>query len=135
MSWVTWLPKSRMSIRSWPEAAAGAVMPPPCSTEPAPAASGRPGRASALRRRRGGGEQDVDRVPEIGHLLHLAAGETDGFVRRRAAAEALVEPLRRVVAEHPEHDGAAADGRQVRRHGAHQPPAQAAVAVVVQQIE
>src|SRR4051812_6904020 len=48
------------------------------------------------------GQQSLDRVPDEGGLRHLLAGELDHRFGHRPAAEALVEPPARVVAQHPD---------------------------------
>ena len=53
----------------------------------------------------------------------------------RPAAQALVEPAARVVAQHPDEAPTGSRSPPVRRRGAHQPPADAALAPVVQHVQ
>ena len=64
--------------------------------------------AKSSRRQRRGLHQLLDRLPDIGGLQHRRAGDLDRRLRRRPAAQPLVEPAARIVAQHPDEGRPAA---------------------------
>ena len=119
MSWVNWLPKSRIRTRS----VSGAC-------RALRSSRGTPGFGRAC-----WSEQCRSGPRHRRSCGHWHAGDAWCGPAATAAAEALVEPAAGVVAQHPEEDAAAAARGQVRGRGAHQAAADAAVAPVVQHVE